>query len=116
MFHESTAQTQLRMATASALDQQPRDPRFYAPDREAKWKNASPLWSRYIPEYGLTNDVTCVGQSEEQPPTRWPNGTKQRQSAQTSTPNAAFQRRLEPFGRKAIHKQQTINFDNVYIN
>jgi len=65
MLHESNAQTQLRMATASALDQHPRDPRFYSPEREAKWKNASPLWSRFIPEYGLTNDVTCVGQSEE---------------------------------------------------
>ena len=35
------------------------------PEREAEWQDSSPVWSRYIPEYGISGDMSCVGQSEE---------------------------------------------------
>mmetsp|Transcript_3745 Transcript_3745/g.11084 ORF Transcript_3745/g.11084 Transcript_3745/m.11084 type:complete len:200 (+) Transcript_3745:25-624(+) len=52
-------------ASAEALDAAPRDPRFHDPASEARWDNTSPLWGRYIPEFGVKKNYNCMGQSEE---------------------------------------------------
>jgi len=62
---DTEARLQLRVATLDLRDKAPRDPKFWSPEREAAWQNASPLWSRYIPEYGITDESACIGQAEE---------------------------------------------------
>jgi len=62
---DTEARLQMRLATSDALSLSPRDPRFYKPDRELGWQNSSPMWSRFIPEYGITQNMSCIGQSEE---------------------------------------------------
>lgn len=62
---DTEARLQMRLAKCDALHLAPRDPRFYKPEREAQWQNTSPLWQRYIPEYGITEDMSCIGQAEE---------------------------------------------------
>jgi len=62
---DTEARLQMRLATCDALNLPPRDPRFWKPEREANWQNSSPLWSRFIPEYGIQDTMACIGQSEE---------------------------------------------------
>ena len=86
----SDLQKQMRLASASALGDVPRDPRFYKPDRERQWTDSNPLYSHYIPSYELDGDegITCFGQIE--PFVRRP----------TSKPNADFVLKRMSMGRR----------------
>ncbi|KAL1500415.1 hypothetical protein AB1Y20_013072 [Prymnesium parvum] len=52
-------------ASVEALHAVPRDPRFYDPQSEAMWDNTSPVWGRYIPEFGVKRRYSYVGQLED---------------------------------------------------
>ena len=63
---DSQEQVRLRLASANALNQIPRDPRYYEPVKEANWTVNTSLNGHFIPEYDITggDNINCVHQIE----------------------------------------------------